>query len=320
MIGVQTISAHLKKMYFCKVLSLFFFCGAAFAQTGKVLIVNTDNSVFRYEKIATEFKNALQLNAYKWTEFDLERHINDEEELKRLIQEDPPGLVFCLGSEAFLLADKLAHNKKMLFSGVINWQRLAIGEKTNGVANELSPMHELSLLHYFFPSIKNIGVVYSESFSLEYVENLKKTALPLGINVISRSNNGQDDINAVLTDLMPKIDMFWLIADPGVISGLGTMQQIFDTAKQYKKPVYAYSDVFIGQGAVLSISVDLATIGRQAAGLAIKMDMDDKAPSGVVQTPVGSTITLNKCVLDMLKLKFNPDALDSVNDIVGCGK
>jgi putative ABC transport system substrate-binding protein len=50
------------------------------------------------------------------------------------------------------------------------------------------------------------------------------------------------------------------------------------------------------------------------------MDMDDKGSGGVVQTPVGSTITLNKCVLDTLKLKFNPDGLDSVNDIVGCGK
>jgi len=39
-----------------------------------------------------------------------------------------------------------------------------------------------------------------------------------------------------------------------------------------------------------------------------------------VQSPAGSTVTLNKCVLEALRLKFNQDALDSVNKIVGCGK
>jgi putative ABC transport system substrate-binding protein len=91
------------------------------------------------------------------------------------------------------------------------------------------------------------------------------------------------------------------------------------SARQQKKPVYAYSDVFIEQGAVLAISADFATIGRQSANLALMTDKD-KVPEGTVQNPAGSTVTLNKCTVDALQLKFNQDALDSVNKIVGCDK
>lgn len=306
----------MKKNYKILILLAIFWSSFAFAQTGKILIVNSDSSVYRYEEIATEFKKNLQLNGYQWTEITVEKNANAEEELKQLIQENQHSLIFCLGSEAFSLADKLAHNKKMLFSGIINWQRFTIGEKTNGVANELSITHELSLVHYFFPLIKNIGVLYSGTFSQEYVENLKKVALPLGINIISQSSDaGQNALN----ELMPKIELFWLISDPNVLIGMENVKHIFATAKQHNKPVYAYSDVFINQGAVMSISLELTTIGRQAASLAIKMDQDEKS-GRLVQAPAGSTITLNKCVLDALKLKFNPDGMDSVNHVVGCGK
>jgi putative ABC transport system substrate-binding protein len=113
--------------------------------------------------------------------------------------------------------------------------------------------------------------------------------------------------------------MFWIISDPVVLSNKESVQQIFQAAQQQKKPVYAYSDVYIKQGAVLSISADIATIGRQSAGLALLVDQD-KVPEGTVQSPAGSTVTLNKCALDALKLKFNQDALDSVNKIVGCAQ
>ncbi|MCK9398121.1 MAG: hypothetical protein M0Q44_21355 [Methylobacter sp.] len=311
----------MKIINFCKALILLtvFFVSAGFAQASKVLIVNSDNTVYRYEKIATEFKKVLQQNGYQWTEFNLDRHANDEEELKQLIQQENPAFIYSIGTKAYSLARIHAHNRKLLFSAVINWRRLDIGEGTYGVANELSSAQEISLLRYFFPTIKKIGLLYNDKFSREYVETIKKDALSLGINIIAQSVNDQQDIDEALNELLPKIDMFWIISDPIVLSSKESVQQIFQAAQQQKKPVYAYSDVFIEHGAVLAISADIATIGRQSASLAMMMDKD-KVPAGTVQAPAGSTITLNKCALDALQLKFNQDALDSVNKIVGCDK
>lgn len=311
----------MKMISFCKILILLivFWANTGFAESNKVLIVNSDTALYRYEKNASEFKKTLQQNAYQWAEFNLNTHADadTEEELKQLIQQENPELIYSIGTKAYSLARNYAPNKKLLFSAAINWRRLAIGERTYGVANELSPAQEISLLHYFFPTIKNIGLLYSNKFSREYVETIKKEALALGINIINQSINDAQDVGDALNELLPRIDMFWVISDPTVLISQASVQQIFDSAKQQKKPVYAYSDVFIEQGAVLTMSGDVATIGRQSAGLALMIGKD-KVPSGTVQSPAGSTVTLNKCVLDQLQLKFNKDALDSVNEVAGC--
>lgn len=296
-----------------------FFAGTGFAQSNKVLIVNSEKTVYRYEKIATEFKKVLQQNAYSWTEFNLDDHANAEAELKQLIQQENPVLIYCIGTQAYSLARNVAPNKKLLFSAAINWRRLDVGEGTYGVANELSSAQEISLLRYFFPMIKTIGLLYNDKFSREYVETIKKDALASGINIINKPINDAQEISEALNELLPKIDMFWIISDPVVLSSKESVQQIFQSAQQHKKPVYAYSDVYIEQGAVLAISADIATIGRQSAGLAMMVNQD-KMSAGTVQSPAGSMVTLNKCALDTLKLKFNQDALDSVNKIVGCDK
>ncbi len=311
----------MKIINFCKVLILLtvFLVSSGFAQPSKVLIVNSDNTVYRYEKIATEFKKDLQQNAYQWTEFNLNGHAEAEVELKQLIHQENPALIYCIGTKAYSLARNYAQDRKLLFSAAINWRRLDIGEGTYGVANELSSAQEISLLRYFFPSIKTIGLLYNDKFSREYVETIKKDALALGINIINQPINDEQEISDALNELLPKIDMFWIISDPIVLSSKESVQQIFRSAQQQKKPVYAYSDVFIEQGAVLAISADIATIGRQSASLAMMMDKD-KVPAGTVQSPAGSTVTLNKCILDTLQLKFNQDALDSVNKIANCDK
>lgn len=306
---------------FYKVLILLtvFSASAGFAQPNKVLIVNSDNSVFRYETIATEFKKVVQQNAYQWTEFDLNAHANADVELKQVIQQENPTLIYCIGTKAYLSARNYANNKKLLFSAAINWRRLDIGEGTYGVANELSSEQEISLLRYFFPTLKNIGLLYNDKFSREYVETLKKDALALGINIITQPINDAQEVSEALNELLPKIDMFWIISDPVVLNSKASVQEIFQSAQQQKKPVYAYSDVFIEQGAVLTISADIATIGRQSANLALMINKD-KVPEGTVQSPAGSTVTVNKCALDALRFNFNQDALDSVNKIVGCDK
>lgn len=311
----------MKMISFCKLLILLtlFGANAGFAQSSKILIVNSDNAVYRYEKIADEFKKVLQQNTYQWVEFNLDSHADAEAELKQAIQQENPALIYCIGTKAYSLARNYASNKKILFSAAINWRRLNISEKTYGIANELSSAQEISLLRYFFPTVKTIGLFYNDRFSREYVETIKKDALALGIHIVNQSINDAQEISDSLNELLPKIDMFWIIPDPVVLSSKESVQQIFQSAQQQKKPVYAYSDVFIEQGAVLAISADIATIGRQSANLALMINKD-KVPSGTVQSPAGSTVTLNKCIVDALQVNFNQDALDSVNKIMGCDK
>lgn len=305
---------NLKKVF---TLLAVLLAGSTYAGQSKVLIVSSGNSVFRYKEIAAEFKGILKQNAYQWSEYDLAGQKNEEEHLKDIIRQENPNVIYCIGTKAYALARNYAPDKKLLFSAAINWRRLDITEKTYGVANELSPMQEISLFRYFFPAAKKIGLLYNGKYSLEYVDAIRKDASSLGVELIGREIDNAGEIGGALDELLPKIELFWIISDPVVLASKESMDQIFQSARQHKKPVYAYSNIFIKYGAVLSVSADMATIGRQSANLLVLMDTD-KVPVGTVQIPAGSSITLNKCMIDELKLDFNRDALDSVNKIVDC--
>ncbi len=312
----------MKIMNFYKVLLLLtaLLMSKGFAQPNKVLIINSDNTIYRYQENAVEFKKVLQQNSYQWNEFDIASHAGStDEELKKLIQKDTSPLIYCIGTKAYSLVRDIAKGKKLLFSAAINWRKLNIGSDTYGVANELSPSQELSLLRYFFPAVKKIGLLYTEQFSNEYVETIKQESAKLGIEIVNQDIEEGEDISSALDNVLSKVDIFWIISDPMVLNNKEAVQKIFQAAKQYKKPVYAYSDVFIEQGAVLAISADVATIGRQSANFVMMIDKH-KLPTGTVQIPAGSTVTLNKCAVDALHLNFNQDALDSVNQIINCSE
>jgi putative ABC transport system substrate-binding protein len=307
-------------MNFYKVLLLLIalLISTGFAQTNKVLIINSDSNVYKYQENASEFKKVLEKNAYQWTEFDLSRHAGEsDDDIKRLIQKDTTQLIYCIGTRAYSLMRTIANGKKLLFSSAINWRRLGIGTDTYGVASELSPSQEISLLRYFFPSVKKIGIIYNEKFSQEYLETVKQDAKTLGVEIIGQPIETEQGVYDALDNIFSKIDILWIIPDPIVLSSNTTIQKIFAVAKQNQKPVYAYSDVFIEEGAVLAISADIATIGRQSANLIMMVD-NHKLPAGTVQIPAGSTVTLNKCSVDELHVNFNQDALDSVNQLVNC--
>lgn len=293
------------------------FVSISFAAHNKVLIINTNSAVSRYEKIAAEFKNTLPKNAYQWLEFNVEAHGNPDNDLQQLIQTEKPDIIYCIGSKAYSLSQNYVSDKFLIFSAAINWQRLNINDKTYGVSNELAPEQEITLLRLFFPQVKKIAVLYSKEFTQEYIETLKKVTVPFNIQIIERQITNPAQISPELNELLPKTDMLWMIADPLVLENEAAVLQILQTAKQQKKPVYAFSDSFVRHGAALSIAPSLTTIGGQSANLLMSLK-EGKIPEDRVKFPAGSSITLNMCTFETLKLPLSKEALSSVEQIIPC--
>lgn len=309
----------MEMMNLCKLTFLLstLFASIGFAAPSKVLIVNTNTAVPRYEKIATEFKNTLPKSAYQWLEFNVETHASPDNDLEQLIQTEKPNIIYCIGSKAYSLSQNHVTDKILIFSAAINWQRLNIDDKTYGVANELAPEQELTLLRIFFPEVKKIGILYSKEFTTEYIETLKKVTVPFNIEIVDRQIKHPSEINSELNELLPKIDMLWAIADPLVLENEEAVMQVLQIAKQQKKPVYAFSDSFVKHGAALSIAPSMSTIGGQSANLLMSLN-EGKFPVDRVKFPAGSSITLNMCTFETLKLPLSKEALSSVEQIIPC--
>lgn len=172
-------------------------------------------------------------------------------------------------------------------------------------------------MRYLLPAALKVGVIFDPQFSLQRIAEARAYAKELGISLIEKQISPADSVATAVEALLPSIDLLWLIADPGVLRDKTTIEQIFSLSEQQQKPIYTYSDAYLSYGASLVVVADIPTIGRQVATLAESI-LRHEPIAQPVQPPAGSHIILNQCQLAKIKVNYNQDALDSVNQIIEC--
>jgi len=278
----------------------------------KLLIVNSDASVKRYLAAQTAFKES---TAEPVHEVDVSARGFDVDRLAKLVKQEDPELLYCIGSKAYLMTYKVDRNRKMVVSSAINWQRFPLGDKTYGIATQLPAGMQLTMFRYLFPDVRRIGVLYSKKFNAEWLDQARKEAEEAGVELESAAIRRSTDIKRELPKLLGGVDALWLVPDPIVLSDVKALREIFGTCEAQKKPIFSYNEAFAEQGAAMAISADIPTVGRQAAGIAEALLAGDK-PDERFRPPVGSEIVVNMAMVRKCGLKLNQDALDSVNRII----
>jgi putative ABC transport system substrate-binding protein len=278
----------------------------------KVLLINSDATVEKYRVAQEEFKKTYSRPVLEINLDDKKWEVPDVEDL---LYDEYPDLVYCIGSKAYFIANRFVSEKDIVFSSIVNWQRLPVTKKTYGVSSELHSGMQMTLFRYIFPEVKKIGVLYSEQYSSQWFNDARAEAREMGIEIIGKHiSESKQSINA-LKELMPKVDALWLISDPLIMTDKENLKEVFKVCEAKKVPVFSYHDIFVEYGAVLIVSVDDPTIGRQAAGIATEAlsvgKMDEK-----VQYPAGSHIILNLKKVKEYDLQYNEEALSVVNQIV----
>ena len=278
----------------------------------KVLLINSDARVEKYKLAQEEFTRALSRSV---------RTINLEDtqwkaaELENVLYDEYPDLVYCIGSKAYLTAHRYISEKDIVFSSIVNWQRLPVTKKTYGVSAELHSGMYMTLYRYIFPGVKKIGVLYSEQYNSQWFNKTRAEAQEMGIDIIGRPIAESKHTLDALKELMPRIDALWLISDPLIMGDKENLMELFKACDAKKLPVFSYQDIFIDYGALLVVSVDEPTIGRQAAGIASEILSLGKSDEKV-QYPAGSHIILNLKKVKEYGLQYNEAALSAVNQIV----
>lgn len=294
------------------ILSLLFACPVSANEQKKIIVLNSDMSIDRYSLAQTEFKSKI---ADLKAEIDLGSKWLDETVIDKSIRDIGHDLVYCIGTKAYMFAHRLVKDENLVFSSVINWRRLPLGKNTYGISNELPQGMQLTMYRYLFPDIDKIGVLYSKEYNKEWTKEAIKVSKDMEINIIKKAIKKPKDVGPALDKLLSKVDAIWLTPDPIVMQELGQVKNIFTQCNQAGKPVFAYSEAFVGLGATLVLSADTSTIGRQAAGIALDI-LNGRKITEKIQDPVGSYIILNLKKVEEYKINLNLDALGSVNKII----
>lgn len=287
---------------------------AAHAKTPpKILVINSDASVEKYRIPQEEFQQVFESPVML---MDLEKEKITVDDLEEIFYDESPDVVYCIGTKSYLMAHKYVGKTPMVFSSILNWLRLPMSDRRYGVSNELHSGMEMMLFRHIFPDIATIGVLYSEKYTAEWFQFASAQAQELGVTLVGHQIEKKESLAAALTALIEqKIDAFWLIPDPAVMSDSQELQIILDRCDARKIPIFSYNEAFTQYGATLSISVDTPTIGRQAAALAASILAKEDVPERV-QFPAGSYITLNLKKVTEYHLPYNESALGSVNTIL----
>lgn len=279
---------------------------------GKVLIINSNDSVKKYSLIQSVFKTNFEGDT---AEIDIGSNWLDEKAIEKTISGMNTDMIFSIGSKAYIMASRIAKDTNIIYSLGINWQRFTITGNTYVIASEVPPLTNAMMFRYFFPDIKTVGVIYSKNHNKEWLKTAVAEAGQAGIRIIGKPVAKEKDVNHAIAQLLPGVDAVWLISDPVVLSGMEQVKEIFAQCDAKKIPVFSYDQLFTDFGASFIISADVATMGKQAAKIAQNL-LSNKDAVEKVQNPAGTYIAINVKKLELYGIKLNTKAFSSVNEFI----
>ncbi len=294
-------------------IALVFLLSVLSADEGpKIMVINSNASVDKYKTAQEEFTKSISTPVL---ELDLGDKKLKLREIEEFLYNEYPDLVYCIGTKAYLLANKFIRERNIVFSSVLNWHRLPLSQKTYGVSSELNPEMQITLFRYLFPEIKKIGILYSYKYNRHWFDEAKTSGKAMGVEIIGRSLSKKKDTLPALQELLKEVDALWLISDPVVMSDKECLMKVFNQCDISKIPILSYHEAFAEYGAMLIVSVDNPTTGRQAAAISQEVLSKDVVKKRV-QLPAGSHIFLNLKKADEYGLKYRERAFSTANRIV----
>ncbi len=302
--------------YYLLIILLFLFSGRGFCETKKkVVLINSDASLEKFSTQQEEFKNAFSHQIVG--EVDLGQKKWKKSKVKKLLYNEYPDLIYAIGAKAYLTAKNYVTDKPIVFSSIINWERFSVSSKTYGVSNELHTGMQITIIRHIFPNISTIGVLYSNKYNKQWFEKTKTVFNESQMKILGGLVMRTGKTEKIIRDLLKKVDAMWIISDPFVMPNKYRMIFIMNECDKMNIPVFSYDNFFVEIGAVLTVSVDHSTVGRQAADIATQVLNKKKLSiEGRVVYPMGSYIILNMKKIKKYNLPYNERALDSVNYIV----
>lgn len=279
-------------------------------EESKILLINSNSDIKKYRTVQEAFKQAISLQIY---DFDLGKW-NGNVNIKSMEDYDAD-IVCCIGAKACVFARNHFKDKPLVFSSIMNWQRMSLLQQAYGVSNELPARMPLYMFRSVFPKIKKIGMLYSTQYTAQWFADAAGDGSELNIEIVGKTVSSERQTEPALRGLIRDVDALWLISDPLVIPDKNSLYRILNICDENKIPVFSYHNAFVNLGVMLSVAVDNPTIGRQAAGI-VEQLLSGGKPEDRVQYPAGSDISLDLKKAKAYQLEYNSDALGLINNII----
>lgn len=230
-----------------------------------------------------------------------------------------PALVFALGTQAAWMARQFLPDVPAVFAGSVAWETLELaGGHMTGVSMAVPPDTLLTQFKLVVPRARRVGVIYNPDYVGGDVGRARQIAQRLGLALVERPIRDAGAFAGALGSLEGLVDALWLPGDPASMTR-DNVELARRFAEDRKLPTLVHRVELVKQGFLLSVSVDWAAIGSQAASIASTILDDRVLPARVpVASPIGTSVVLSACAAARLRLPLDDAALSLASEVVEC--
>lgn len=186
--------------------------------------------------------------------------------------------------------------------------------RVGGVAAGVPVKNQLAAFRLVNPRGVRIGVLHGPD-TAGSIDEAQKAARLLRVALVTRSVPSDREVPPAMREFLTgseAVDAIWLMGDP-VLTAEQTRRFVLAEALKAGRPVYAYSDALIAEGALVSDGPDPASVGEQVAELVNRIAAGDRGPLPLLVPR--AQLVINRKIAGKLKLEIPADALSAASRV-----
>lgn len=302
------------KKYLLNTFLFFILSLPAIKAQGFNVVALKSGSIEPYNLALEGFKSESEADV---VEYDLPSGAEDKKKILDAVRSKPPELILAIGIEALLLVKNEIYDIPIVYCMVMDPEKYSILHAKNnitGIVLRTSAMDQIVKLKTIMPNLQRLGVMYNPENTGHQIDEAKKTAEALGIDLIAKEIRSEKDVPDTLRRLIGKIDALWLIADSTVVNR-DSFKFIILFTLENRCPIAAYSEAFVKAGAIMALSPDYFSIGQQAARLADNIVNKKGKPSTQLIMPDIAKLSVNLKTAGLCGVNIPEDIIDSAEEV-----
>ncbi len=275
------------------------------------VIVSEDYKI--YSLALGGFKNTCRLSI---KEYPMHGSLEEGRIIIDSIKSQVPKLIFVLGNKAGQLAKANITDIPIVFAMIINpVQYDLVGKNICGVRMDMFSRDQLAFLKKLCPQVKKVGVIYNPEKSQMIVEEGKREAADLNLEIIAVKTKSKAEVSEAINNLEGKIDAFWMIPDPVVANAL-VLERLLLITLADKIPLVCPAEDFVKNGGLLSLDADYGDIGAQAGDIVNEILSGAKLPGQIgIQFPRKANLIINLKIANKIGLSISQSILNEAAQI-----
>lgn len=240
--------------------------------------------------------------------------LNTANTISKKMVSDKSDLILAIATPSAQATKNATSDVPVLFSAVTDPVAAGLvesiekpGANVTGTSDKTPMKEQLTLITKIDPKVKKVGIIYntSEANSKTQVDEAKKLAPGLGLEIVEVGINNINEVPQATDSALSKSDALYIITDNTVVSATSV---VTTKALEAKKIVIGSEESQVQKGALMTAGISYYELGKQTGKMAIEILKDGKKPADLpVQYQEKLTNIVNKKTIQALGLDPNAE-------------